>query len=108
MTLGREIDDPDMEHGLAELQELWILVLGLDQHFSSSNELTPNSHRTAGILYYFELKPGQALPVPKVYIPVRHYGKNDQNIAEGLLKYLKKHRQSSAPENYVRALNRIR
>lgn len=46
-----------------------------------------DNHITGGLLLYYELKPGHALPFPKVYLPVRHYCKNDSVIATGMQAY---------------------
>jgi DMATS type aromatic prenyltransferase len=74
---------------LRELQELWRLLFkqdpGLDQR------LPTTSHETAGILYYFEVRPGSLRIVPKVYLPVKHYGINDQHTAMALATFFRNH-----------------
>ena len=85
MRLGGTLCDPNLNHGLEELQRLWKLVLSQGQDFSTAEDLRHNNHRTAGILYYFDTKQGKTPPGVKVYLPVRHYGQNDLAIAEGLM-----------------------
>ena len=104
MTLGGVLNDSDLNHGLKELQNLWKLVLSQDQEFSTSVELQQRYHRTAGILYYFDIKQGNALPGVKVYIPVRHYGQSDLAIVEGLEVFLKSRGQCSLACKYKEAL----
>lgn len=85
MTLGGRL--PSMTpRGQASLEELWCSVLSLDH---ADMDLPQTAHRTAGILYYLELKAGSPLPKAKVYIPAKHYGKNDLLVAQGLSKFLK-------------------
>ena len=86
MTLAGKIRTPEMSKGLDELRILWEFLFGLDR--ASSEELPHTGHRTAGILYNFELRPGTALPVPKIYIPVRHYAANDDYVIDRLQTYL--------------------
>ncbi len=107
MALGGRLKDPGLEKGFEELRKLWTLVLGKDEQFAPAEDLQRKDHRTAGILYYFEIRPGQAAPVPKVYIPVRHYAPNDLDIAHGLRTYLKSRRQGSVAGRYMQALKSI-
>ncbi|MCJ1250607.1 hypothetical protein MMC30_007835 [Trapelia coarctata] len=107
MTLGGVLDGSGLRHGLDELQKLWKLVLSQEQEFSTAADLRQKDHRTAGILYYFDIKQGRALPGVKVYIPVRHYGQNDLAIAKGLSIYLKSRGQGSLACKYLEALESI-
>lgn len=107
MTLGGTLKDPGTEAGLAEVKELWRLVLSLDPEFSISEPLHTMNHRTAGVLYYFEFLPQQRLPQPKVYIPVKHYGKNDFEIANGLSAWLVQRKKALYGSSYVQALKEI-
>ena len=104
MTLGGRLKSPQMEKGLEDLWRLWNLLFGAGKQISPSTELPHREHRTAGILYNFEIRQGQALPVPKIYIPVRHYGRDDSSIADGLRTFL---RQDLAVDSYVEALESI-
>ncbi|MCJ1313550.1 hypothetical protein MMC25_007229 [Agyrium rufum] len=99
MTLGGRCDTDSIRQGLVELKKLWRLVLDLDEDFSEEEELSHSrtNHRTGGILYYAEMKPGQAIPTIKVYIPVRHYSTDDACIANGVTTYLRS-RDSSASQ----------
>lgn len=107
MTLGGVLDDSNLDDGLKELQRLWTLVLSQGQEFSTAEHLQQKDHRTAGILYYFDIKQGKAFPGVKVYIPVRHYGQNDLAIAEGLSVYLKSRGQGPLACKYIEALKSI-
>ena len=74
MTLADKRRRVQMSSSLEKLHELWDLVTDDGRPKSASEELKHVAHRTAGILYNFEIKHGKRKPVPKVYIPVRHYG----------------------------------
>jgi DMATS type aromatic prenyltransferase len=92
---------------IASLRELWSLVLGLPEDFSTTKELPSVPHRTSGILYYFEIKPNSDVIVPKVYIPVRHYGINDLAIAQGMATYFERRGQTVPVRTYVEELSNI-
>ena len=107
MTLGGALNSSDMARGLRELEKVWRLVLGLPTNFSSFDELPRRDHRTAGILYYFNIKHGNSTSAVKVYIPVRHYGRTDMAIAKGLASYLTTQGQGQFACRYLEALKAI-
>ena len=104
MTLGGALNDSKTARGIKELESLWRRVLAIPQDFPTSEELPQRDHRTAGILYYFDVKQGNPTPGVKVYIPVRHYGSNDMAVAEGLAQYLEKRGQGQFARRYLEAL----
>lgn len=84
---------------MSSLKELWVAVFGSgaeDNVGALSRPLPTIDHRTSGILYYLELKPGAPLPKPKVYLPVRHYARDDEQIARGLSGFLERRGKSLA------------
>ncbi|KAK0739371.1 tryptophan dimethylallyltransferase-domain-containing protein [Apiosordaria backusii] len=85
LTLGGGLP-PLSEDARSSLVELWCGVFGVSD---TKEQLSAKNHRTAGILYYYELKAGGKVGA-KVYLPVRHYGKSDEQIARGLSGYLTK------------------
>lgn len=104
MTLNGKLTDVKTLQGLEELDLVWRLVLGLRPDYPRDKELPLADHRTAGILYYFELKAGKSQPSPKVYIPVRHYGRNDMTIATGLQAYLTSVGKGALAPQYIETL----
>ena len=104
MTLDETLEQPNLEKGILELQKLWNLVLLPAQSGTSAKDLPYKAHRTAGTLYYYDMRPGQLVPTPRLYIPVRHYGRNDTVIAEGLLTYLKTRKQDEMTGRYLKVL----
>lgn len=104
MTLGGRLPAiSDQSNGY--LQRLWQCVLGL----GASEETVPVvTHKTAGMLYYMELKFGSATPKPKVYIPVKHYGKNDLAVARGLSTFLEENDKGFADgSTYVEGIQHL-
>lgn len=85
--------------GLGELRQLWRLTFGLDNSFCSGENLPFKPHCTSGILYCFEVRPGHIGITPKVYLPVKHYGRNDLDIAQGLATFLRS--RNTDPEQMV-------
>ena len=104
MTLGDQNRRLQMAKSLEELHKLWDRVTGDGRTKSASEDLEHVSHRTAGILYNFEIQHGKQELVPKVYIPVRHYGKNDLAVMQGLRSWLQMKKMDWAGEAYTNAL----
>jgi DMATS type aromatic prenyltransferase len=86
------------------LKDIWRLTLGLDKDFDENIELPSETHETAGVLYYFDIKAGNEMPKPKLYVPVRHYAQNDLAVAQGLGEYLHSRKLDKYFPNYMRAL----
>ena len=104
MAIGDPHVSLQLEDGLRELRLLWNLVLGLDDEFPSAQELPLKEHQTSGILFNFDVRAGIARPEAKIYIPVRHYGRNDQAVAQGLESYLISRGHGGFVQNYMRML----
>ncbi|KAL9047189.1 MAG: hypothetical protein Q9214_000174 [Letrouitia sp. 1 TL-2023] len=107
MTLNGLLENSENDRGLRELYCLWKLVFPQAQSASSATNLREKDHRTAGILYYFDIKQGRNTLGVKVYIPVRHYGKNDLSVAEGLAMYLKSCDKDAFVEKYLESLRAV-
>ncbi|KAF4337405.1 tryptophan dimethylallyltransferase 1 [Fusarium beomiforme] len=87
MSLGGRVRDGEFDIGMRNLRHLWDALLGT-RGVSDDVPLRHNDHRTAGILYNVEFRTGSTIPKVKVYIPVRHYSKNDAQIIEALRGFL--------------------
>ncbi|KUL82979.1 hypothetical protein ZTR_10298 [Talaromyces verruculosus] len=87
MTLGGQISTHIQGALLESLKSIWCSVLSLEEKDLDA-DLPVNNHRTAGILYLAELRPGCHVPKIKVYIPAKHYGKNDLSVAQGISTFL--------------------
>ena len=90
MTLGSHpdlVDHPGIQHAIANVTHLWRLMFGQDAVDNDVSLISKNSIYTKGIVVYYDLTPGRAIPMPKVYIPVRHYAKNDAHVCEVMSQY---------------------
>lgn len=105
MTLGGRIKDERLVEGLQNIRQLWNGLFGMsvapDQPLGNAN------HRTAGILYNIEFRLGDALPVAKVYLPVRHYASSDEAVIRGLDAYLQSHQRAKHMPRYVQTMNTL-
>ena len=99
---GRKSTQSD--DAMTDLCSLWQSVLRYDDKFSTTEQLRPNEHQTSGILYNFEIRVGATTADPKVYIPVKHYGTNDHDIALALVDFLKAHDRDRFALPYLRTL----
>ncbi|KAF4633879.1 hypothetical protein G7Y89_g4249 [Cudoniella acicularis] len=88
LTFGGKLQEPGWDEAQKSLWNLWKSVLSLSPDTLISEPLRSVQHRTAGILYYYELKPESSSIKSKLYIPVRHYGVSDGKIATGLSSFL--------------------
>lgn len=91
------------------LWELWMAVFGLtaETYSSPKQELPQRGHRTSGMLYYYEIKADGATPKSKVYLPVRHYAQNDDQIARGLSTYLQARDKGFSSGTYYDAVQKL-
>ena len=90
-----------------KLRKLWYQLLSLPTDFPTSSELPNSSHETGGILYSFDVKPGNALPEAKIYVPVKHYAENDWEAFQGLQSFLEEEGKSQWAEGFERVLNSV-
>ena len=104
MTLKGRLSTANLESGLEDLRRLWSRLLWNGMDFDSSSSLPPKLHRTSGILYCFDFRPDHPDPVPKVYIPVRHYSSSDIGVAGQVTSVLSDSRSASTKEEYTEAL----
>ena len=107
MTLNGALREPGLEKGLYELYVLWTLVFWHGRQVAPEAGLQSVEHRTAGILYYFNLSQGGQPPSVKVYLLVRHYGYSDCNVVQGVLTYLRSRGRPCSATEYCEALTAI-
>ncbi|KAI4122673.1 MAG: hypothetical protein LQ347_006426 [Umbilicaria vellea] len=107
LSMSGRLSNLDAGNTRSNLRELWRLVLSLDKHFSPSEDLPETEHQTGGVLYNFDIKPNNARPEAKLYIPAKHYAKNDLAAAEGLTTYLEGQGRARFVANYMRALEGV-
>lgn len=106
-TLGGRLTSPSVQTGVKVLKELWPLLLHVPEGLSDDDELPSNSHRTAGTIFNFEIRPGGKFPEPKIYVPVKHYAKSDMAIAKGLSKFFALKGWNDAAQSYENDLAEV-
>ena len=107
MTLDNQLHGVKAQNGLETLRKLWQLVFGLEDDFALDENLASKRHETAGVLYNFDIRPGISSPEPKIYLPVRHYGRSDLHIAQGIAEFLRQRGQQQFVTNYLTMLESI-
>lgn len=98
LTLGGRLSDGCTQLCVANIRLFWFSVL---QIHDDEAELPSSTHRTAGIIFNFELRHNDPFPRPKVYIPVRHYCETDLHIAERLSVFFRKSGLTKVADSYV-------
>ncbi|KAJ7246933.1 aromatic prenyltransferase, partial [Mycena rebaudengoi] len=86
MTLGGRLCDPVVAETVATLAHLWRLLFPSVDDTSPLPSRNP-THYANGFVVYFEMALGKPFPLPKVYIPVRHYCDNDEVISKAVSQY---------------------
>ncbi|KAI0096638.1 tryptophan dimethylallyltransferase-domain-containing protein [Nemania sp. FL0031] len=107
MTVGGRIKNPKLYQGLEDLKRLWDALFHAGSHTSPDQSLREVSHRTAGILYNIEFRLGEAYPVAKIYLPVRHYSNSDEAIIRALSAHFQQHQRGKYMPNYVHAMQAL-
>jgi tryptophan 7-dimethylallyltransferase len=103
-TLGGRLKDETTQAGIKILRELWPLLLDVPADYQEDDPLPKSSHRTSGFLFNIHIRPGKTYPEPQVYIPVKHYGKSDMAVAEGLATYFRRQGWSDLADSYAKDL----
>ncbi|OHF03922.1 aromatic prenyltransferase [Colletotrichum orchidophilum] len=85
-TLGGTLQGAEIDSGVDLIRLFYMHVLGLT---APEEDLARSTHRTAGIIFNMELMHDRLVPVPKVYIPIRHYGGTDLRIAQSLSNFFR-------------------
>ncbi|KAI4593715.1 hypothetical protein KJ359_008994 [Pestalotiopsis sp. 9143b] len=102
-TLGDRLRGPEIDAGVELIRCFYEHVLGVS---GDADDLPTSQHRTAGIIFNMELAHDRAAPVPKVYVPVRHYGGTDLRIAQSLSGFFRACGLSDLADTYVDAVQR--
>jgi DMATS type aromatic prenyltransferase len=106
LSLGGKLSLWD-EQSIDELRELWQLVLSLPESFPDDRELPHSTHETGGILYNFDVKKDNQYPETKIYIPVKHYGANDEAIAKGLVEFLARRGRDQHAQAFLQSIQQL-
>ncbi|KAF9871291.1 aromatic prenyltransferase [Colletotrichum karsti] len=102
-SLGGSLKGPEIEGGLELIRSFYMHVLGLT---APEEDLPRSTHRTAGIIFNMEIMHDRREPLPKVYIPVRHYGGTDLRIAQSLSNFFRACGFTHLADTYVEAVQK--
>ncbi|PLB50942.1 aromatic prenyltransferase [Aspergillus steynii IBT 23096] len=88
MTLGGRIPlSSDMVRGLQNLRRLWDAVFE-QSGMPDSHPLGSSTHRTNGLLYNVEFRPGSPDLKVKIYMPARHYARCDDHVLSAIRSFM--------------------
>lgn len=102
-TLGGTLQGADVDAGVELIRSFYLHVLGVS---APEDDLPRSTHRTAGIIFNMELMHDRPVPVPKVYIPVRHYGGTDLRISQSLSNFFRACGLQRLADTYVDAVQK--
>lgn len=105
-TLGGQLSDPAIVKTVTTLRHLWKLLfasVGDDEPVLSKS---PN-HYASGFVVYFELGVGRETPAPKIYLPVRHYCANDEEVGRAMSQYYRDVGDEAMGERYINGIKSI-
>lgn len=105
ISLGGRLQEPNFEVGIRKLRRLWDALLGT-QGVPENIALPYKNHRTAGILYHFEFGMDDQTPKVRVYIPVRHYAENDQQVLDALTGFMSEEAAELAGQTFLESATR--
>lgn len=107
LTLDGSLPMLGSKDALSRLQKLWYTLLSLPQGFSPDSELEMVGHETGGVLFSFDVKPGNNHPEAKVYVPLKHYSESDGKAWSGLKTYLEQEGKGQWIEGFERGLRSV-
>ncbi|KAF9468247.1 aromatic prenyltransferase [Collybia nuda] len=101
MTLGFAVDSAEITETLEQASYFWrILFPGISDDEEPTVGGDRLRHPTSGLLFYYELRASSLYPLPKIYIPVRHLCKSDEEIIGAMEKLYRKMNNLEAMRNY--------
>ncbi|KAG7001491.1 4-O-dimethylallyl-L-tyrosine synthase [Physcia stellaris] len=107
LTLGGTLPTLKSAKALGKFRKLWYQLLSLPSDFPTSSDLPSTNHETGGILYSFDVKPGNVLPEAKIYVPVKHYAENDSKAFYGLKSFLEEEGKSQWIDAFQEVLQSV-
>jgi DMATS type aromatic prenyltransferase len=99
-TMGGRLKDKVTTDSLAALRDLWRLMYDMPETDFEDVELPNIMHHRSCFVIGFEFKSGQALPITKIYFPMWHYAKNDQQVSDALSAFFAKQKWDKMSKSY--------
>nr|UBX54538.1 prenyltransferase [Aspergillus sp.] len=109
-TVGNRFNDPTTRTGWDLLRRLWTLmkinehVVAMPENFDDGADASAHGN-VPPLIWNYEIQPGSARPVPKLYFPV--HGVNDLTVARGLSEFFASLGWKDQAETYVDGLARL-
>lgn len=100
-TMGGRLQDQAVLDSLAPLAELWRLLYDMPDEGWEDIELPNVMHHRSCFVFGFEFKTGDVWPTTKIYFPMWHYAKNDQQVTEALSAFYAKQGWSDLSRSYA-------
>ncbi|KAJ6629581.1 aromatic prenyltransferase [Mycena sp. CBHHK59/15] len=107
MTLGGRISDERVSQTLSAMRHLWSLFFPGVPDDAPLSSIRPVDYYPTGFLIYYQMSLRHPIPVPKIYIPVRHYCADDSYIATALSQYFKDINLDTIGDSYTATLKNI-
>ena len=84
LTLGGQLKGLATDATLAKLRELWCALFGpiSDETSVKQRQSATNPNAPTGFLFYYEMALANPSLVPKIYIPVCRFLKDDAHVAQ--------------------------
>ncbi|KAF2673862.1 aromatic prenyltransferase [Microthyrium microscopicum] len=106
-TMGGRIKDAAILKSLDALADVWKLLFNLPETGFEDMELPNIMHPRSGFVTGFEFKTGEALPTTKIYFPMWHYAKTDQQLTDALSAFFSKQGWNDRAKSYSNDVSEI-
>jgi len=105
LTMGGRYPGKWSSNLLDELEDMYRSIISISD--ATGDVTRPVNNKTAGILYNFDIQYGSGNPLSKIYIPVRHYGTSDFEVARGLTEFRRRHGHNHTGDSYMDMLQTV-
>ncbi|KAF8519642.1 aromatic prenyltransferase [Hysterangium stoloniferum] len=107
LTLGRDLHTTSAatQRAYEQIKLMWYLLFPAlaDPKFDDVEApVSDPGHLTGGLLWYYELRGGHPEPFPKVYLPVRHLCRDDEQVVQAVETFYRTVGNVSAADRYAR------
>jgi DMATS type aromatic prenyltransferase len=100
-TMGGRLNDKATVDSLEPLKDLWRLLYDMPETDFEDIEIPNIMHPRSCFVIGFEFKSGEPLPVAKIYFPMWHYAKNDNQISTALTAFFVKQKWQKMADSYT-------
>jgi DMATS type aromatic prenyltransferase len=101
-TMGGRLNDKTTIESLDALKDLWRLLYDMPESGFEDIVIPNIMHPRSCFVIGFEFKSGEPLPVTKIYFPMWHYAKTDDQISTALSAFFAKQKWDKMASSYSR------